>query len=157
MAPQREWFDKDYYSELGVSKDATEKEITRAYRKLAKQFHPDANPGDKAAEERFKRVSEANAVLSDPKERKEYDELRAMLSSGFGGFGGKGGFGAPGGFGNGFGQGAGGFTGFTPSGGHSYTYGTDGVAVVPAKIASDVVRSLDSGRVEITVDGDEVG
>lgn len=123
---QREWADKDFYKELGVSKDATQDEIKKAYRKLARSLHPDANPGDKAAEERFKRVSEANAVLSDPKERKEYDELRAMLSSGFGGFGGKGGFGAPGGFGNGFGQGAGGFTGFTPSGGHSYTYGADG-------------------------------
>lgn len=123
---QREWADKDFYKELGVSKDATQDEIKKAYRKLARSLHPDANPGDKAAEERFKRVSEANSVLSDPKERKEYDELRAMLSSGFGGFGGKGGFGAPGGFGNGYGQGAGGFTGFTPGGGHSYTYGADG-------------------------------
>lgn len=77
---QREWADKDFYKELGVSKDATQEEIKKAYRKLARSLHPDANPGDKAAEERFKRVSEANAVLSDPKERKEYDELRAMMS-----------------------------------------------------------------------------
>src|SRR5436189_183597 len=56
MAPQREWFEKDYYAELGVSRDASEKEITRAYRKLAKKFHPDANPGDTTAEERFKGI-----------------------------------------------------------------------------------------------------
>ena len=63
MAPQREWFDKDYYSVLGVPQGASDKEITRAYRKLAKQYHPDANPGNKDAEEKFKEVSAANDVL----------------------------------------------------------------------------------------------
>ncbi len=95
MAVQREWFDKDYYKVLGVSKDVDEKELTRAYRKLAKQFHPDANPG---AEDRFKEISAAYEVLGDPAKRKEYDEVRAMgpAAGGFGG-GFPGGFSAPGG------------------------------------------------------------
>jgi molecular chaperone DnaJ len=95
MAPQREWFDKDYYSVLGVPQGATEKEITRAYRKLAKQHHPDANPGNRDAEERFKEVSAANDVLSDAAKRKEYDEVRRMVASGAynAGPGGAGGFG----------------------------------------------------------------
>src|SRR4029079_19511500 len=84
MAPQREWFEKDYYAELGVSKDASEKEITRAYRKLAKQFHPDANAGDKDAEERFKEISAAHDVLGDAEKRKEYDQVREMVASGAG-------------------------------------------------------------------------
>ncbi|HEY3238545.1 MAG TPA: molecular chaperone DnaJ [Acidimicrobiia bacterium] len=94
MAPQREWFEKDYYATLGVSKDASEKDITRAYRKLAKEYHPDANPGDTSAEDRFKEVSAAYDVLGDAAKRKEYDEVRAMAGSGFpGGAGGPGGFG----------------------------------------------------------------
>ncbi len=98
MAPQREWFDKDYYSVLGVPQGATEKEITRAYRKLAKQYHPDANPGNREAEEKFKEVSAANDVLSDATKRKEYDEVRSMVASGAysAGPGGPGGFGAGG-------------------------------------------------------------
>jgi len=103
MAPQREWFDTDYYAALGVSPDASEKEITRAYRKLAKQFHPDANASDKGAEERFKEISAAHDVLGDAEKRKEYDEVREMVASGVGS-------GGPGGFG-GAGQGFGGFGG----------------------------------------------
>ncbi len=101
MAPQREWFDTDYYSVLGVSHDATDKDITRAYRKLAKQHHPDANPGNKDAEDKFKDVSAANDVLSDAKKRTEYDEVRRMVASGAypGGAGGPGGFGGSGGSG----------------------------------------------------------
>jgi DnaJ-class molecular chaperone len=68
---------KDYYSILGVSKTATEKEIKQAFRKLARKFHPDVNPGDKTAEARFKEINEANEVLSDPAKRKKYDELGA--------------------------------------------------------------------------------
>jgi molecular chaperone DnaJ len=102
MAPQREWFDKDYYSVLGVSQGATEKEITRAYRKLAKEYHPDANPGNREAEEKFKEVSAANDVLGDAAKRKEYDEVRRMVASGAytggPGGGGPGGFGGGGGF-----------------------------------------------------------
>ena len=68
---------KDYYSTLGVAKTATEKEIKQAFRKLARKFHPDVNPGDAAAEARFKEINEANEVLSDPDKRRKYDELGA--------------------------------------------------------------------------------
>src|SRR6188474_3486526 len=99
MAPQREWFEKDYYDVLGVPSSASDKDIQKAYRKIAKENHPDANPGDAAAEERFKEASAANAVLGDAEKRKEYDEVRQMVASGAGpgGFG-PGGF-DPGGFG----------------------------------------------------------
>jgi curved DNA-binding protein len=66
---------KDYYKVLGVNKQANEKEIRSAYRKLARKYHPDVNPGDKSAEEKFKEINEANEVLSDPEKRKKYDEL----------------------------------------------------------------------------------
>jgi DnaJ-class molecular chaperone len=68
---------KDYYTTLGVSKTATDKEIKQAFRKLARKYHPDVNPGDKGAEAKFKEVNEANEVLSDPQKRKKYDELGA--------------------------------------------------------------------------------
>jgi molecular chaperone DnaJ len=83
MAPQREWFEKDYYKVLGVSDTATEKDLTRAYRKLAKQFHPDAGGGN---EERFKEISAAYDVLGDTAKRKEYDEVRRLGPVGAGGF-----------------------------------------------------------------------
>ncbi len=66
---------KDYYATLGVQKGATEKEIKQAFRKLARKFHPDVNPGDKTAEAKFKELNEANEVLSDPEKRRKYDEL----------------------------------------------------------------------------------
>jgi molecular chaperone DnaJ len=86
----------DYYKTLGVGKNATDEEIKKAYRKLARQYHPDRNPGDKRAEERFKEISQAHDVLSDPEKRKAYDRGGA-----FAGFGGPGGF-DPSSFGGGF-------------------------------------------------------
>ena len=87
MTAQREWYEKDYYAVLGVAQDAEPKEITKVYRKLARQSHPDARPGDAAAEERFKEISTAYDVLSDEKKRREYDEVRRLGPMG-GGLGG---------------------------------------------------------------------
>jgi molecular chaperone DnaJ len=93
----RDYLEKDYYAVLGVTKTASADEIKKAYRKLARQYHPDANAGDSKAEEKFKEVSEAYDVLSDDAKRREYDEMRQ-----YGGTMGGGGFaGAPGGFGPG--------------------------------------------------------
>ena len=120
MASQ-DWFDKDFYKILGVAKDVSEAELKKVYRKLARQYHPDSNPGDAKAEARFKEISEAYTVLSDKTQRAEYDAIRAghggarftgagpnMGGAGFedvfsnlfgGGRGGFGGGGFPGGFG----------------------------------------------------------
>src|SRR6202012_5834457 len=98
---QREWVEKDFYKELGVSSDASAKDIKTAYRKLASDLHPDKNP---AGAERFKAVSEAYSVLSDEAKRKEYDETRRLFAGGGGRRFDGGGFG---GFGGGFGGGDG--------------------------------------------------
>jgi len=97
---RREWFEKDYYQVLGVPKNATAAEIKKAYRKLAQKHHPDANPGNAKAEERFKEISAAYDVVGDPDKRGQYDQVREMAASGFG----PGGPGGPG-------AGAGGFPG----------------------------------------------
>ncbi|MBD8953126.1 MAG: molecular chaperone DnaJ [Subdoligranulum variabile] len=115
---------RDYYEVLGIGKNATDAEIKSAYRKLAKKYHPDLNPGDKTAEEKFKEVNEANDVLSDPEKRKRYDQfgfagVDPNYGAGQGGYGGGfgGGFGGAGGvdlgdiFGDLFGGGFGGFGG----------------------------------------------
>ena len=96
MAAQREWYEKDYYKILGVAEDADAKSITKAYRKLARDSHPDTHPGNDEAEERFKAVSGAYDVLGDEAKRKEYDEVRRLGPAG--GFGGGPGGGAPGGY-----------------------------------------------------------
>jgi len=97
MAVQREWLEKDYYRVLGVPATASEKDVTTAYRKLAKRLHPDANPGDKTSEDRFKDVSAAYDVLGDAAKRKEYDEARRLGVGAGAGFPGAGGAGRPGG------------------------------------------------------------
>lgn len=79
MASQ-DWLEKDFYKTLGVQKGVTDAELKKTYRKLARKYHPDSNPGDTAAEAKFKEISEAYSVLSDPEQRREYDELRAMGS-----------------------------------------------------------------------------
>src|SRR5829696_1002893 len=96
----RDFIEKDYYAALGVPKDADAAAIKKAYRQLARDLHPDKNPNNAEAEERFKEVSEAYDVLSDTKRRGEYDEARRLF-----GAGGRGGF--PGGFGGGAGAGGG--------------------------------------------------
>lgn len=84
MAPQREWLDRDYYAALGVSKTASPKDLTKAYRALARKYHPDASGGD---DERFKQVSAAYDIVGDEAKRKEYDQVRAMgpMPGGFAG------------------------------------------------------------------------
>ena len=93
----KDFLEKDYYKALGVAKDASQADIKKAYRKLARELHPDKNPGDAKAEARFKEVSEAYGVLSDESRRREYDEARSLFGSG-----------VPGGFPGGFRPGGGG-------------------------------------------------
>ena len=100
------WLTDDFYKALGVSEDASESDIKKAYRKLSRKYHPDLNPGDAAAEKKFKEISEAYDVLSDKKQREEYDQIRRYGGAGMG----AGGFGA-GGFSGGY-PGADAFGGF---------------------------------------------
>jgi molecular chaperone DnaJ len=173
----QDWFDKDFYKVLGVSKDVGAPELKKTYRKLARQYHPDSNPGDAKAEARFKEISEAYSVLSDEKERAEYDQIRAMGSGArftapgaggnggfedvFGGMFNQGGGGQSysfqqgqyddllnGMFGSGrFGQSSGGYRGF---GGP--TPGQD----VSASTTIDFLTAVTGETVHLTVDGEAV-
>jgi molecular chaperone DnaJ len=123
MASQ-DWFEKDFYKIMGVSKDVSDAELKKKYRKLAREFHPDLHPGDAKAEARFKEINEAHDVLSDKAKRAEYDQVRAMGGGPrfTGGAGGQGFNGAQGAgfedvFANLFGGGGGGFGGFGGFGG----------------------------------------
>jgi len=153
MASQ-DWFEKDFYQILGVAKDAAETDIKKTYRQLARKYHPDSNPGDAKAEARFKEISEAFSVLSDPEQRKEYDAVRAMgsgarftaggqganagfedvFSSFFGG-GARGGF--PGGFGGGF--------DFGPAAGVDLT----------ARTSIDFIDSIKGATIKLSLQGME--
>ena len=164
MASQ-DWFDKDFYKILGVAKDVSDAELKKVYRKLARQYHPDSNPGDAKAEAKFKEISEAYSVLSDSAQRKEYDQVRAMgggarFTGGAGGQGFPGGFpGQAGGFEDVFsnlfggGGGRGGFGGFGPQRGSDLTMTTtlnfiDGVKGTAIKVnlgGKDVSVNIPAG------------
>jgi molecular chaperone DnaJ len=162
MASQ-DWFDKDFYKILGVAKDVSDAELKKVYRKLARQYHPDSNPGDAKAEAKFKEISEAYSVLSDPAQRKEYDQVRAMgggarFTGGAGGQGFPGGFPGGGGFEDVFsnlfgGGGRGGFGGFGPQRGSDLTMTTtlnfiDGVKGTSIKVnlgGKDVSVNIPAG------------
>ena len=153
----KDWLDKDFYALLGVSKTATAETIKKEYRALARKLHPDKNPGDAKAEERFKQVSEAYDVLSDPAKRSEYDEARAMFASGgYGrpGFGGGGGGRASGPNVNMedlFGADAGGFGDFL---GGIFNRGRGGRAPAPRRgqdVESELTISFDDALDGVTV------
>ncbi|MGN6744432.1 MAG: DnaJ C-terminal domain-containing protein [Amnibacterium sp.] len=170
MASQ-DWFEKDFYKVLGVDKSISQADLKKAYRKLARQYHPDSNPGDTKAEARFKEISEAYSVLSDEEQRREYDQVRAMGSGarftaaggGQGGFEdvfgsmfgggrarGRGGFedllGGMFGGGGGFGQTTGGFRGFGgPTQGRDVTASTT-IDFLTATQGDTVTLSGDGGR-----------
>ena len=138
---------RDYYEVLGVSKTATDDELKKAFRKLAKQYHPDLHPGDKACEEKFKEVNEAYEVLSDPQKKATYDQFGhagmdgANFGGGAGGFGGFEDFGDI--FGSFFGGGFGGGFGGAPSGDMGGGSSSGGVAAVEIVVqAMDRVRGM---------------
>jgi molecular chaperone DnaJ len=139
----QDWLEKDFYAVLGVSKDADAATIKKAYRKLARTMHPDHNPGDASAEAKFKEVGEAYAVLSDPEQRQQYDQLRAMTGGArfqAGGAGGSaGGAGFEDLFGGMFGGGAG------APGGSRVRFGTGGGAGQSAGGFEDILGGLFGG------------
>ncbi|KAE8765221.1 DnaJ C-terminal domain-containing protein [Georgenia thermotolerans] len=175
----QDWLEKDFYATLGVAKDADADAIKKAYRKLARKYHPDQNPGNAAAEEKFKSVGEAYAVLSDPEQRKQYDALRAMagggarFSAGSGGagagfedlFGGMFGQGAPGGARvrysttapSGTGTGTGGFedilSGMFGGGGFGSRRRAQRGADITASTRLPFRQAVTGATVQLTVDG----
>lgn len=152
MASQ-DWFDKDFYKILGVAKDAPEAEIKKTYRKLARQFHPDSNPGDAKAEAKFKEISEAFSVLSDNEQRKEYDAVRAMGGGArftAGGQGQGGGFEDV--FSNLFGGGARGFPGGFGGG---FDFGPAAGVDLTARTSIDFIDSIKGATIKLSLQGME--
>ena len=162
MASQ-DWLEKDFYKILGVDKNVSDAELKKVYRKLARTYHPDSNPGDTSAEARFKEISEAFSVLSDPAQRQEYDQIRAMAAGGprfTAGGGGAGGFedifggmfggarpgGYPGGAPGGFGDLFGGL--FGDQGGYSYGQPVKGQDV-SARITLDLATAVEGTTVSV--------
>ena len=135
----QDWLEKDFYAVLGVSKDADAATIKKAYRKLARTMHPDHNPGDASAEAKFKEVGEAYAVLSDPEQRQQYDQLRAMTGGARFQAGGAGGSAGGAGFEDLFGGGAG------APGGSRVRFGTGGGAGQSAGGFEDILGGLFGG------------
>lgn len=141
----QDWLEKDFYRTLGVAKDADADAIKKAYRKLARKWHPDQNPGDAKAEEKFKEIGEAYSVLSDPEQRKQYDAIRAMAGGGARFSAGPGGAGAGGAggfedlFSAMFGGGAGG------SGGPRVRYSTGGAGTSGGGDFDDLLSNLFGG------------
>lgn len=132
MASQ-DWVEKDFYKILGVAKDASDADIKKAYRKLARKYHPDTNPGDAKSEKTFKDVSEAYSVLSDKEDREQYDAIRAMGGGARFSAGGAGGQGGPAGFEDVFGDLFGGGRGGTRRG--SPGFGGSGGSGLPPEFA----------------------
>ena len=142
-----DWANKDFYKTLGVAKDASQADIKKAYRKLARANHPDSKPGDKAAEERFKAIAEAYDVIGDAEKRKQYDETRALFAGG--GFrpGGAGGF-DPGDF---FGGNVGDFLGGVFGGGGRRTARTTSRARRGSDVETDTTISFTDSVEGVTV------
>ena len=152
MASQ-DWLDKDFYKILGVAKDTPEAEIKKTYRKLARQFHPDSNPGDAKAEAKFKEISEAFSVLSDTEQRKEYDAVRAMGGGArftAGGPGQSGGFEDV--FSNLFGGGARGFPGGFGGG---FDFGPAAGVDLTARTSIDFIDSIKGATIKLSLQGME--
>jgi molecular chaperone DnaJ len=149
MASQ-DWFEKDFYHTLGLPKDASEGDIKKTYRKLARQYHPDSNPGDAKAEAKFKEISEAFSVLSDADQRKEYDAIKAMgsgarFTSGSQGAGG----GFEDVFSNIFGGGRGGFGG----GFGGFDFGPTAGIDLTARTSIDFIDSIKGATIKLSLQG----
>jgi molecular chaperone DnaJ len=151
MASQ-DWLEKDFYKILGVAKDAPEAEIKKVYRKLARQYHPDSNPGDANAEAKFKEISEAFSVLSDAEQRKEYDAVRAM---GGGARFTAGGPGGAGGFEDVFSNLFGGGRGFPGGFGGGFDFGPQPGVDLTARTSIDFIDSIKGATIKLSLQGME--